>query len=66
VEFRDKDLAIPGGIPFLWGIPHPETGNARRNNLLTVQVCSFCEKEICIFLIASTFFMLNFSDVTVI
>jgi hypothetical protein len=55
---------IPGGIPFFWWIPRPEAGNSRWNNLLTVQVYSFREKEICIFMIASTFFMLNFSDVS--
>jgi hypothetical protein len=48
---------IPGGIPFLRWIPCPEAGNSRRNNLLTVHVYSFCEKEIFIFMISSTFLM---------
>jgi hypothetical protein len=64
VDFHVKDLVIPGRIPFFWWIPLPEASNSRRNNLLTVHVYSFCEKEISIFMIASTFFMLNFSDVS--
>jgi hypothetical protein len=62
VNFHVKDLVIPGGIPLPRWIPHLGACNSHQNNLsllYTVQVYSFCEVEIWVFLIDSTFFMLH-------
>jgi hypothetical protein len=55
VDFHIKDLVIPSGILFLRWIPRPGAHNSRY---------SFRKKGILILLIASTFYMLNFSDVS--